>query len=113
MFIEATLAIDPSQVTEIAKTKPTKAFARLAHALTGGSFSSNEQRETFTAVAILQQLNVVLRSCGIDDILRLTKDDVIIYEERHGEKDDLKIAVDEFVRTAASNEVDSHIEDLG
>ena len=97
MFFESTITIDPSQITEIDKFKPTKGFARIAHIMSAGLTSPTEERETFCAIAILQQVNLVMRSMGIDNIVGLSKDDVIFYEDREGRENDLKMALDAFV----------------
>ena len=72
MYLEGIITIDPSQITEIKKVKPTKAFKKFLHHLTLGGVSDKEERETFTAVAILQQLNATFRSLGINNIIKLT-----------------------------------------
>ena len=83
MFFESTITIDPSQITEIDKFKPTKGFARIAHIMSAGLTSPTEERETFCAIAILQQVNLVMRSMGIDNIVGLSKDDVIFLSLIH------------------------------
>ena len=96
MYLHGKLTIDPSQFTEIARLKPTKGFGRMAHFLTGGLVSSKEERETFCAVSILQQINVVMRSLEITNIVRLAKDETIFYEDNAGVEGDLKQALDQF-----------------
>ena len=105
MYLEAAITVDPSQMTEVVRATPTKVFARLASALTRGLTSPQEERETFTAVAILQQLNMVLCSLGIDDIVRITKDDVVFYEDAEGKKGDFKEAVNHFIKFAGQQEL--------
>ena len=96
MYFEGTLCIDPSQITEIAVKKPTKAFAKMLHVMTLGLSSEKEERETFTAVAILQSLNKVLRGAGITNIVRLAKNDEDMYLDREGKTDDLREAMQTF-----------------
>ena len=90
------LFIDPSQITEIKRKAPTKAFGRLASVLTRGLTSPNEERETFCALILLQEVNVVMRAVGIDDIVRLSKDGVAVYEDVQGRQGDLKEAMEAF-----------------
>ena len=96
MYLKAVMTIDPSQLTEIARVKPTKGFARIAYFLTGGLHKTEEERETFCALSILQQINLVMRSIGIDSVVRLAKDDTVFYEDVERKKGDLKLALDQF-----------------
>ena len=86
MYLSGQIAVDPSHVTDIVKTKPTKGFAKMAHFLTGGLVSKKEEQETFTAVAILQNINMVLRAVGVNNIVKLAKDDVTFYEDTEGKE---------------------------
>lgn len=98
MYLKGEMTIDPSQLTEIIRIEPTHGFARVAHFLTLGLASDQEERETFCAVTILQQLYKVLRSIGIDNIVRLAKDDTVFFEDHKHQPNDLKQALDEFAR---------------
>ncbi len=104
MYFASKMTIDPTQLTEIHRIKPTKGFARIAHLLTAGVVQSQEERETFCAVSILQQINIVMRSAGINNIVRLAKDDTVIYEDSEGRENDLKQAIDEFAKHISSGE---------
>jgi len=104
MYLESKMTIDPAQLTEIHRIKPTKGFARIANLLTAGIVKSQEERETFCAVTILQQINIVMRSTGIHNIVRLAKDDTVIYEDVEGRENDLKQAVDEFASHIATED---------
>ena len=81
MYFESTIRIDPSQVTSIEKVKPTKAFKRMLYHLTKGGISEKEERETFTAISILQQLNKAFIQQGITNVIRLSHDDIDFYLE--------------------------------
>ena len=96
MYLYASMTIDPQQLTEIARVKPTKGFARLANVLTAGLVNSKEEWETFSAVTILQQINIVLRSLGVDNIIRLAKDETVFFEDTVGIEGDLKKAFEAF-----------------
>ena len=104
MYFDATVTVDPSQLTKIVPVKPTKIFAKLANVLSGGLTSKQQEHETFTAVAVLQQLNMVLRAVGVDDIVRIAKDDVVFYEDTEGQQGDLREALDEFVQRSADDD---------
>jgi len=90
MYLEARITVDPSELTNIVGVKPTKGFAKIAYALTGGIVSSKEERELFCAITILQQLNMVMRSVGVDNVVSIIKDDVTIYEDTAGIEGDLR-----------------------
>lgn len=94
MFFKGTLTIDPSQLTKIERVKPKKAFKRMLYFMTSGKVSDKEERETFTAISILQQLNGVFLHNSIDHLVRLAHDDIDIYFDQEGRKNDLKDALD-------------------
>ncbi|HEO64684.1 MAG TPA: hypothetical protein ENI73_02335, partial [Spirochaetes bacterium] len=96
MYFTGSLAVDPSQITAIKVLKPTKVFGKILHLMTGGATSEKEEQETFTAVAILQQFNMALRSMGINNLVRLTKDDFDFYFDEEGKEDDLKEIMENF-----------------
>ena len=96
MYLENLITIDPSQLTSIEKVKPTKAFKKLLFSLTNGVISDKEERETFNAVAILQQINVTLRNLGINNIIKMAHDDIIFYLDEEGKVDDLKFAINKY-----------------
>jgi hypothetical protein len=106
MFLKGTIAVDPSQETRIDIIQPTKVFGRILHVLTGGASTEKEERETFTAFSILQQLNVSLRSMGINNIVRLAKDKYDFYLDTEGRVDDLKNAMDSYLEKVDSIEFD-------
>ena len=96
MYYSGTLEIDPSQMTVIKKVKPTKVFAKFLDALTLGATSDKMEHETFTAVSVLQQLNMALRSMKIKNVVRLAVDNYDFYFDEKGEDDDLHKAMLEF-----------------
>ena len=96
MYLEGIITIDPSQITQIKKIKPTKAFKKFLYHLTLGNISNKEEQETFTAVAILQQLNATFRSLHINNIIKISHDDIDFYHDKDGLENDLKQALDEY-----------------
>ncbi len=104
MFFEATVSIDPSQVTELRRVAPSKAFGRLFHVLTGGRTGEREEVETFTALSILQQLNVAMRGLGITDIVRLARDGRDFYLDTAGRDDDLEAALESFSHAPSTDD---------
>ena len=96
MYFSGSLTVDPSQLTNIKKVRPQKAFRRMLYQLTAGLVSDQEEHETFTAVAILQQLNQVLRQLGVTNIIRLAHDDIDFYHDTEGKENDLKEAFDTY-----------------
>lgn len=93
MYLSGTLTIDPSQITMIKKVKPTRMFAKVLSAITFGASSERQEQETFTAISILQQLNMALRSLKIKNVIRLAIDDYDFYMDEQGQDDDLKEAM--------------------
>ncbi|KAA3615692.1 MAG: hypothetical protein D8M58_15980 [Calditrichaeota bacterium] len=96
MILSGTMTIDPSQLTNIEAKKPTKVFGKLLYKLTLGTLSEKEEVESFTAISILQEINRVFVSMGINNIVRISKDGIDFYLDTEGKKDDLKEAMDNF-----------------
>ncbi len=96
MYFSAKLAIKLDQETILEAVKPTRMFGKLFHYLTVGRTSEKEEHQTFTALSILQQFNIVFRKNGINNIVRLAKDDFDFYFDENGVKDDLQEALDDF-----------------
>jgi hypothetical protein len=96
MYFSSILALDPSKDTVIKKIKPTKMFGKLLNALTFGSKTKQEEHETFTAITILQQINMALRDCRVNNIIRLNVNDHDFYLDEEGKKDDLNEAMLQF-----------------
>lgn len=93
MYFSGSIEIDPSQMTMIKRVKPTKLFGKLLDALTFGSTSDKQEHETFTALAILQQINMGLRTLDIKNVIRLAVDDYDFYLDEKGVDDDLSQAM--------------------
>ena len=94
MYLKGSIDIDPSHLTETLR-KPTKGFRRFAEIITNGLLSEKEEHETFTAVAILQEINIALRTLNITDVVRFTKDDQVVYDDHAGEdSDDMAVVFD-------------------
>ena len=98
MYLQARITVDPSAATELVKTRPTKGFGRLAGVLSKGLKSPEEEQETFSALTILQQLFIVLRSLGVNDIVRISKDREVLFDDVTGKPDDLKPALEQTIR---------------
>ncbi len=98
MYLSATMTIDPNSLTQL-RRKPTKGFRRFAELLTANLLSKKEEHETFTAISIMQELNVVLRSIGVTDVVKFTKDDQVLYDDSEStNSDDMEIALDSLTR---------------
>ncbi len=96
MYFNAILEIDPSQITVFKKVKPTKLFGKLLDALSFGALTEKQEYETFTAISILQQINMGLRSINVKNVIRLSVDDYDFYLDEKGVDDDLEQAMFEF-----------------
>jgi len=93
MYFNGQLELDPAEITIIKKVKPTKVFRKILDSLTLGMTSEKAEHETFTAVSILQQINMSLRSEGINNVIRLAIDDYDLYFDEKGVEDDLQDAM--------------------
>lgn len=87
------MTIDPSHLTQL-RRKPTKGFRRFAELMTGNLISKREEHETFTALSILQEINVSLRSVGVTDVVKFSKDDQVLYDDQSSsQSDDMSVAI--------------------
>lgn len=96
MYLSGELSVDPSAMTKIKPVRPTKGFAKVWSFMSNGLNDPKLEHETFTAIAILQQINIALRSAGITNIVRIAKDDTVYYYDDAGKEDDLKEALEAF-----------------
>ncbi len=102
MYLSASMTIDPSHLTQL-RRKPTKGFRRFAELLTGNLLSQREEHETFTALSIMQEINIALRSVGVTDVVKFTRDGQVLYEDQYSESsDDVPAALDALSRTRTS-----------
>lgn len=98
MYLTGHLAVDPSDVTELVQTGPTKGFRRLARMMMSGLNDERAERETFAAVTILQRINMAMRALSVTNIVHLSKDDHVVYDDQDGVEDDFRLALREFAR---------------
>lgn len=96
MYFEGKIMINPEGVSQIEKIKPTKVFNKMLYFLTMGGVSKKQEIETFTALSVLQQINMVLIKNNIDNILRLSHDEFDFYLDNEGKQHDLKDAIDQY-----------------
>lgn len=96
MYITAKLDIDPSQKTLIKTVNKSKLSNKLIDLMTFGKVGKKQETETFTAVSILEQIYIGLKSIGINNIIRLSVDDFDFYYDKHGKDDDFESAIHEF-----------------
>jgi hypothetical protein len=96
MFFRGILTIDPSQLTKIQKVAPSQGFKKLLFSMTGGQFAEKLEVETFKAMNILQQIHGSFSTVGVNNIIRLAHDDIDIYYDKKGEKNDLDFAMDKY-----------------
>jgi hypothetical protein len=102
MYMSGKLAVDPSQMANV-RRKPSKGFRRFAEILTAGMIAEHEVHQTFSALSILQEVNCVLRSLGITDVVRFTKDDTVVYEDSDSEDtDDMQVVLDRLSQESRS-----------
>ena len=106
MYFSARLSVDPAELTKIERVEPDELFRKLLHFLTSGATSKKVERETFTAVSMLQQLQRLFWEMEINNIIRLSHDDIDIYYDKEGKEDDLKEALDNYELTI--NDAMSH-----
>ena len=96
MLLTSKIALQPKKEVLIERKAPTKMFAKLLHTLTAGMSSPQEKHQTFTAISILQELNIALRQANIVNIVRLAKDGNDFYYDAHGKDNDLAEAMKDF-----------------
>lgn len=101
MYLSGLISIDPSHLTQTCR-RPTQGFRRFAEVLTAGLLAEKEERETFTALAILQEINLALREMSISDVVRFTKDGHVIYDDSDGQdNDDMPLVLSDLSRSSS------------
>lgn len=93
MYFSGRVDVDPSKITKIEVVKPDKFFKKIMHTLTGGATSDKQERETFSALAVMNQIYSALKDSKVNNIIRLSVNDHDFYLDDKGEKDDLDKAV--------------------
>jgi hypothetical protein len=93
MYFSGAIEIDPSQITKIDIVKPTKFFKKIMHTITLGKTGDKVEKETFTAMAVLNQLYNALKDAGINNIIRLSLNNHDFYLDNEGKADDLDEAM--------------------
>ncbi|MDH4129411.1 MAG: hypothetical protein OEV44_11680, partial [Spirochaetota bacterium] len=96
----------PLQDKEIKIHKPTGFFKKIANALTGGSLERTEEIENITIISFVQEVNRALRKNNITNIVKLSVDDQVIYEDLDGVEDDLGIALDNLSHLEKLDDID-------
>jgi hypothetical protein len=96
MYLFAKIEIDPSQATEIKKVKPTSFFEKFIDVLSLGKASGKVEKETFSAVAILEKIYAGLHSIKVDNIIRLAVDEYDFYFDDSGQESDMDDAISHF-----------------
>ena len=107
MYFSTKLSIDPSSNTEIKVIQPKKVFAKILSIITAGGFNEKEEHETYTALSIMQQFNIIFRKMGITNLVHIAKDDFDFYLDEAGKKNDLKDAMANF--KIETHEVESNL----
>ncbi len=93
MYFSGVIEVDPSHMTKIDVVKPSKLFQKILHSLTMGKTGDKVERETFTAMAVMNQLYAALTDAGINNIVRLTLNNHDFYLDKEGKEDDLDEAM--------------------
>jgi len=94
MYYAGHISVDPSQLTKIKKIEPSGTFKKLLFQMSAGLISEKEEQETFTAISILQQIYASLIDLNIDNMVRLSQDNLDYYLDKEGKQHDLKEAFD-------------------
>lgn len=93
MYFSGKIEVDPLKMTKIEVVKPDNFFKKVLHHVTFGKSSDKVEKETFTAMVILNQLYNALKASKINNIISLAINDHTFYLDEKGEKDDLDKAV--------------------
>ena len=60
MYFSGRISMRSSQLSHIEKVEPTGSFKKLIYVITGGAGAQKIERQTFTAVGILEQISGTL-----------------------------------------------------
>ena len=89
MFLSADLHIDPSQITVIKRINSANMLYRLYDILTADIAGKTIEQETFTAISILNQIQMGLVKLNVDNVVRINVDNYDYFFDTEGVQHDL------------------------
>lgn len=96
MYYKGIMTVDPKELTKIKIEKPSGAFKSMFYSITGGKVGDKKEIETFTAISIIQQIYDTFLQLGVSNVIRINHDNLDIYYDRKGQKDDFSLAFDTY-----------------
>jgi len=98
MYLTSQIEIDPSQLTKIKSVPQNSFWHKFANFMTLGVRSKKLEQETFTAISIINEIYTALKRAGLNNIVSLSIDDHIVFEDKLSVDDDLDTAIFEAKR---------------
>src|SRR5215475_10266385 len=92
MYLQGKLTIDLTG-TRLEMHTPRNFFGGLANLLTRGHWGTPEAMETYKLLAFVQSANRALRQLGVQNVIRVTLGDDVIYEDQDDTTYDLATAM--------------------
>ena len=90
MYIKGNISIDLKD-TMIKIHPPKNFFGGVANLIKKGSWSANDECETFKIMALAQSIYRILRDMGVNNVVRVALGNVLIYEDLKNKPDDLEL----------------------
>ncbi len=95
MYFSARIEIDPSQITIIKKMDSDSIFNKIMDAFLFGSKSEKIEQETFTAISILNQIQMGLMRLGVDNVIQVSINDFEYFYDKSSTEHDLSEAMED------------------
>lgn len=93
MYFVGRVALDLAG-TSVQLQPPANFFGGVANLLTQGRWGTREEMETYKLLAFAQSANRGLRELGVQDVIRVSIQDQVIYEDLQSRTDDFAAAMD-------------------
>src|SRR5258707_15534552 len=92
MYLRGRLTIDLTD-TRLALNPPRNFFGGVANLLTGGSWQTREEMETYNRLSFAQSANRALLDAGVKDVVRVSIAHEPVYEDLGNNPDDFEGAM--------------------
>lgn len=93
MYIKGNISIDLKD-TMIKIYPPKNFFGGVANLMKKGSWSANDECETFKIMALAQSIYRILKDMGVNNVVRVALGNVLIYEDPKNKLDDFPLAME-------------------
>ncbi len=104
MYLSQQINVDLTRADLDVLKRPSRVFNKLK-SLFSGEMTPTEHRQAEVMLSVLQRVNVALRQIGFDNLVSISANDSVVYEDTRDTVDDLEKGHDAIVRGLSDFEV--------